>query len=502
MNTALNLLNSPADTAATNSGVASVDKHSDAARARASATDKPSGDSPFAAILKNESAGNKAESEKAGNSTGTDKETGAEQDEASSDAVGTVLPIGSAAETESADTTALAVSAGTGLTLALDTEADTATALVPPVESAQQPGMNAATAAGSDSTQQTLTVTALNTSSTITDAEPADTATVHADRTAAATVAPSAAPGAPAEPGAASGEPPRPLVITRIHQGQVFSQSESFTAAGKTLPPDGNNLPAGIFFNSEGSNETELRFSASTGSNQAIADSTRGPGKQANGLGVEFNADHLLRGLVTGKATPAAMSPDLAPLAAQPASTAGTASTETTAPPLLNPTLQVSADKALVGNRGPLFPGLEASAQFTITAEAGSSEWGNQLSSRIRWMGNLNLSSAELKLHPAELGTVEIQISTEDDQTRVSFVTSNAAAKEIIEASLPRLKDLLGEGGLQLQQGDVAHRESSDSKAGGNAEDASPPGGDDERAPEESMLHVSRKSTSQVDHYV
>lgn len=52
------------------------------------------------------------------------------------------------------------------------------------------------------------------------------------------------------------------------------------------------------------------------------------------------------------------------------------------------------------------------SSGFSIKSPAGSPEWNKQLSNRIRWMGNLKISSAELKLHPAELGTIEIKIST------------------------------------------------------------------------------------------
>ena len=97
--------------------------------------------------------------------------------------------------------------------------------------------------------------------------------------------------------------------------------------------------------------------------------------------------------------------------------------------------------------------GLNNNAGFSIHIQPDSPAWSSQLGNHIRWMNNLNLSSAELKLSPAELGTLEIRISADDDQTRVSFITSNVAAKELIESSLPRLRELLGQSGLLLEHG-------------------------------------------------
>jgi flagellar hook-length control protein FliK len=121
--------------------------------------------------------------------------------------------------------------------------------------------------------------------------------------------------------------------------------------------------------------------------------------------------------------------------------------------------VQASAERSSTSRPTPL-TGLDSGNGFSVHIQPDSLEWSNQLGNRIRWMSNLNLSSAELKLYPAELGTLEIHIASEDDQARVSFITSNAAAKEIIESSLPRLRELLGQSGLLLEQGDVTYRDS------------------------------------------
>ena len=497
MNTALNLMNSPADSAAISSpGAAPADKRSVAIDGG-----KSQGESPFAAMLKKESTGGSAKTDQAGNPARADKSAKAADDQdknvsekdASDTAQTSTSEVAEGQETQSTNPPE-------DLLPGMETSGNTAISLapLPSTVDGKDPAL-----AGSEQSFTVLTAAHAGDSSEPSDAVSRSQAraglVVPGDTVAASALSPATNAAAGDAPLDQASEAAKPLVITRIHQGQIFSPADAMATAGKTLPPGGKALPAGVFFNSEGSDETELQFSHGAQTTESFDAVSRNAGKQHTGLGVEFNADNLLRSLVTGKAGQSPISADASPLAAQPGSSAGN---ETTAPPLLNPSLQVSADRALTGSRSPLLPGLEASTQFTITAEAGSSEWGNQLSSRIRWMGNLNLSSAELKLHPAELGTVEIQITTEDDQTRVSFVTSNAAAKEVIENSLPRLRDLLSDGGLQLQQGDVAHKEAGDDKASGNSQAGSGVSGDEERAPEESMLHVSRKSTSQIDHYV
>jgi len=118
-------------------------------------------------------------------------------------------------------------------------------------------------------------------------------------------------------------------------------------------------------------------------------------------------------------------------------------------------------DKASSARTAAPLAGVEGSTTFSLQLQPGSQEMSAQLGSRIRWMSNLNISSAEVKLYPAELGTLEIMITAEDDQARVNFITSTSAAKEMIESSLPRLRELLGQSGLLLEQGDVTHRDLS-----------------------------------------
>lgn len=100
----------------------------------------------------------------------------------------------------------------------------------------------------------------------------------------------------------------------------------------------------------------------------------------------------------------------------------------------------------------------DTAATYSLNSPAGSDQWQAELGNRIRWLAGMKISTAELQLHPAELGAVEVRIVTEDERATVSFVTHNAQARELIEASLPRLRELLSGSGLALQHSEVSQQ--------------------------------------------
>jgi flagellar hook-length control protein FliK len=63
-----------------------------------------------------------------------------------------------------------------------------------------------------------------------------------------------------------------------------------------------------------------------------------------------------------------------------------------------------------------------------------------------------------LKLQPPELGSLEIRVSVQHDLTSVTFTTQHAFVRDLVEAGLPRLREMLTEGGLNLAQADVFTR--------------------------------------------
>ncbi len=72
------------------------------------------------------------------------------------------------------------------------------------------------------------------------------------------------------------------------------------------------------------------------------------------------------------------------------------------------------------------------------------------LAARIHWLVDQKVGEARLRLHPPELGALDIKISLVDDRTYVQMITHHAAARDLLEQSLPRLREMLAQGGLDV----------------------------------------------------
>lgn len=84
--------------------------------------------------------------------------------------------------------------------------------------------------------------------------------------------------------------------------------------------------------------------------------------------------------------------------------------------------------------------------------------WGEQVGDRVVMMATNQLKQAEIRLTPAELGPLRVQVSVDDGNAHVTFHAQHAATREALEQALPRLRDLLAENGLSLGQADVSDR--------------------------------------------
>lgn len=61
-----------------------------------------------------------------------------------------------------------------------------------------------------------------------------------------------------------------------------------------------------------------------------------------------------------------------------------------------------------------------------------------------------------LDVHPADMGPVAIQIAIDGQQAELNFGVDSAAARDIIQASLPELASALQSAGLTLSGGSIS----------------------------------------------
>ncbi|WP_223866599.1 flagellar hook-length control protein FliK [Candidatus Enterovibrio escicola] len=84
------------------------------------------------------------------------------------------------------------------------------------------------------------------------------------------------------------------------------------------------------------------------------------------------------------------------------------------------------------------------------------------LSERINRMLAKNLKLVDIRLDPPELGRIQIKLSMNQDQASVQFTVLNQQVKELVEQTIPRLRDMLQQQGLQLTQSSVQHQDAVD----------------------------------------
>lgn len=102
-----------------------------------------------------------------------------------------------------------------------------------------------------------------------------------------------------------------------------------------------------------------------------------------------------------------------------------------------------------VSSLGSPVPAALWSAESVADAAA-STGWVRPLSEHVLSMVQHGPQVMRLRLDPPELGGLEISLSLDQDQTNLTFTAQHQFTRDLIEAGLPRLRELLAQGGLAL----------------------------------------------------
>ncbi|EFM9264717.1 flagellar hook length control protein FliK [Escherichia coli] len=91
-----------------------------------------------------------------------------------------------------------------------------------------------------------------------------------------------------------------------------------------------------------------------------------------------------------------------------------------------------------------------------LSAPLGSHEWQQSLSQHISLFTRQGQQSAELRLHPQNLGEVQISLKVDDNQAQIQMVSPHQHVRAALEAALPVLRTQLAESGIQLGQSNIS----------------------------------------------
>lgn len=138
--------------------------------------------------------------------------------------------------------------------------------------------------------------------------------------------------------------------------------------------------------------------------------------------------------------------------------------------------------------------------QTSIPVTVGQPQWSQAVGEKVLWLAAQNVTAAEIRLDPPDLGPMQVKVSLNQEQASVSFTSHHAGVRELLDQNLPRLRDMFNEQGLNLVNVDVSDR--SFQRHQGEAKEQHGQGGATE--PVEDLTPVSVSAIVQqrlVDHY-
>jgi flagellar hook-length control protein FliK len=143
----------------------------------------------------------------------------------------------------------------------------------------------------------------------------------------------------------------------------------------------------------------------------------------------------------------------------------------------LNPALPVRQESsALLTPETGLRPHITAVSELTsapapgvttspavINQALGTPAWQQAVGQQLAYFSRNGIHNAELRLHPEELGALQISLRLNNDQAQLHFVTENHQVRAALEAAMPHLRTSLAESGINLGQSSVGADSSSSS---------------------------------------
>jgi flagellar hook-length control protein FliK len=147
-------------------------------------------------------------------------------------------------------------------------------------------------------------------------------------------------------------------------------------------------------------------------------------------------------------------------------------------------------------------------SKFDKAINIAKPEGHQQLAEKVRWMVNTKNLVAEIRLDPAELGSVHVKVAVSGESATVNFVVQSQLARDAVDNATPRLREMLAEKGIELGQSSV--RQESDGQQGqGDGEFAGQGGSGNEElenleGPEQVLAqqHIVNGALGGIDYFV
>lgn len=96
-----------------------------------------------------------------------------------------------------------------------------------------------------------------------------------------------------------------------------------------------------------------------------------------------------------------------------------------------------------------------AHLQDKLTPAVGTPAWDQALGQKVVWMVAGEHQSASLTLNPPDLGPLQVVLNVSHSTATATFSAAQPEVRQALEAALPKLREMLGDAGIQLGQASV-----------------------------------------------
>lgn len=113
---------------------------------------------------------------------------------------------------------------------------------------------------------------------------------------------------------------------------------------------------------------------------------------------------------------------------------------------------------------------IDAAQQAQLPLQLTKELANEQVAEKVQMMMSKNLKNLDIRLDPPELGRMQIRMTMNNDVANVHFTVNNPQARDIIEQTLPRLREMLAQQGMQLADSSVQQQNSGQQQGSYTAE--------------------------------
>ncbi|CNK30505.1 flagellar hook-length control protein FliK [Yersinia frederiksenii] len=127
----------------------------------------------------------------------------------------------------------------------------------------------------------------------------------------------------------------------------------------------------------------------------------------------------------------------------------------------LTPEVTLRPHVSLVSDAPTSQPTTATTSAMVLNQALGTPAWQQAVGQQLAYFSRNGIHNAELRLHPEELGSLQINLRLNNAQAQVHFVAENHQVRAALEAAMPHLRTSLAEAGINLGQSSVGADSSS-----------------------------------------